>query len=298
MLDRLIPFVLTAFCAAAAQADTVNITTAAGTVELQAAPATVAVFDVAVVDTLDALGVPVAGTVASLYVDYLDGVQTAAADLGTFWEPDLEAVHALAPDLIIVGARTAKQMDALVRIAPTIDMTVGGDTLPETMERLRSLGTLFRKDAEAEGLAADLTARLDHARTAAAGKGSALIVMTNGPKISAFGPGGRFGWLHSDLGVPEAAPEIGASPHGEAISFEFIRKADPDWLIVIDRLAAVGQPGESAAVTLDNALVQGTKAWQSGRVIYLNSTDIYIAGGGIQSLNRTLDTLIAGFEAD
>ena len=292
-LTALLPLILSA---GILHADPVEIETARGTATVPGAPEKVAVFDVAVADTLEALGIPVAGTLGSLYVDYLEDVTENAEDLGTFFEPDFEAVHALAPDLIIVGSRSSDQLKAMARIAPSIDMTVGNDVLTDAVARLRAYGKLFDVMDKATRRETSLNARLEQARQAVEGRGTALVIMTNGPKISAYGAGGRFGWLHEDVGLTEASPEISASIHGEAISFEFIKAVDPDWLIVVDRLAAIGQPGESAAATLDNAIVQQTKAWSSGQVIYLNAADIYIAGGGIQSMIRTLDDLIAGFQ--
>ena len=277
-------------------AGTLTVATARGPAEVPEAPETVAVLDAAAADTLVALGVPVAGTLNSLYVDYLSETEAKAVSLGTFWDPDVEALHALEPDLIVVGTRSADQVKPLSRIAPSIDMTVGYDTVGEGLARLETYGGIFGRQDRAASLKAAFEARLEQAQAAAAGRGNGLVIMTNGPKISAYGTGGRFGWLHTAVGLPQAAPEIGASIHGESISFEFIRDKNPDWLIVVDRLAAIGRPGEGAAATLDNVLVQGTKAWQAGQVIYLNPADIYIVGGGIQSMTRTVDQLIAAFE--
>ncbi|MFN3209328.1 MAG: ABC transporter substrate-binding protein [Roseovarius sp.] len=134
-------------------------------------------------------------------------------------------------------------------------------------------------------------------KAAAAGAGRTLIVMTNGPKVSAYGASGRFGWLHTAFGLEEAAEEVSASDHGEAISFEFIRQTDPDVILVIDRSAAIGDV-KTAQATLDNALVRETTAWRTGRVIYLESAPIYIAAGGVQALNATLDQMIAAFSGN
>lgn len=298
MPGRLIAFVLTALTTSAALAETLEVDTYRGPAQVAALPQTIAVFDVAAADTIDALGVPITGTLDGLYVDYLDDVAEGAVALGTFWEPDFEGVHALNPDLIVVGSRSSDQLDNMATIAPSIDMTIDADIVGDALARLRDYGRIFGKADAADAIEQSFRDRLEQANAAAAGKGDVLIVMTNGPKVSAYGAGGRFGWLHKDIGLPEAAPEISAAIHGEAISFEFIRDTDPDWLIVVDRLAAIGQPGDSAKATLDNALVQQTKAWQSGQVIYLNAADIYVAGGGIQSMMRTLDQLIAGFSSN
>lgn len=291
---RKLAFALT-LCASPVLADTVTIDTSAGPVEVAANPAKVAVFDIAALDSLAALGVKPVGTAAPVRVDYLDAAIEGAEAIGTLFEPDYEAVAALSPDLVIVGGRSAGVAGDLARIAPTIDMTVGVDTVGDGLARLAAYGKIFGKEAEAAELKAELEAKLETAKAAVAGKGDALIVMTNGPKISAYGSGGRFGWLHSTLGIPEAVDEVEQATHGEAISFEFIRDADPDILIVLDRLAAIDADGESAQATLDNALVHETKAWKTGKVIYLEPARLYIANGGITSMMDTLDQVIAAF---
>lgn len=287
---------ISALMTAPLAAEQVNIETAQGPVTVETNPATIVVLDVAAIDTLNALGVPIAGIPAPHYVGYLDQVAADAANVGSLFEPDFEALANLAPDLIIAGGRSSTQIDPLSEIAPTIDMTIWGDGhVEQSLARLEAYGTITGKSELAAELASAFTTKLEDAKQAVAGKGNALIVLANGPKVSAYGAGSRFGWLHLALGLPEAVEGVDAQTHGEAISFEFIAEANPDWLIVIDRGAAIGAEGESAAQTLDNPLVTETDAWKAGRVIYLNSANIYIAGGGIQSMSGTLDEIIAAF---
>ncbi len=278
---------------------TVSIETATGPAELTAAPETVAVFDIAAADTLSALGVPVAGMPAPNYLDYMAPTFDGAEKIGTLFEPDFEVLAAMAPDLIVAGGRSSAQVEALSQVAPTIDMTIeAGSIVSEARARLDAYGTLFGKQAEAADLNAALDAKIAEARAAVSGKGTALVLLTNGGKLSAYGAESRFGWLHTTLGLPEAVHDLGAKPHGEAVSFEFIAEADPDWLLVIDRGAAIGQAGEAAAATLDNPLVAGTKAAQSGHILYLSPGPLYIAGGGVQSMIGTLDEIAAGFSGN
>ncbi|MCG7628199.1 siderophore ABC transporter substrate-binding protein [Epibacterium sp. MM17-32] len=279
-------------------ADTVSIDTYRGTVEVPEAPEKIAVFDIAAVDTLSALGVDITGAPQNLYVDYLDSIAEKAEDLGTLFEPDIEAVHALQPDLIIVGGRSSDQVEPMSELAPAIDMTIWEDVVGQGLDRLEAYGRIFDLEDKAAELRAAFDTQLADTRAAVAGQGTALILLTNGPKISAYGKAGRFGWLHSTLDLPEAAAEISDSTHGESISFEFIQTVNPDWLIVIDRLAAIGQPGEDAKTTLDNTLVHETTAWKNDQVVYLNASDIYISGGGIQSMMRTLSDIEAGFSGN
>lgn len=277
-------------------AEDVTIETAQGDVTVAAMPEKIAVFDVSAIDTMAALGIMPAGTISNLYVDYLDDVSANSTSVGSLFEPDFEAINALAPDLVIVGGRSSTQLEAMNSLAPTIDMTIWGDDLiGQVLARVSAYGTLFGKEAEAATLTAEFNALKDAANAATAGQGSALIIMTNGPKVSAYGAGSRFGWLHTALGINEAVEGVDEATHGEAISFEFIHEANPDWLIVIDRVAAIGSDGESALQTLDNELVADTNAWKNGNVIYLNSANIYIAGGGVQSMMDVMQTITDAF---
>lgn len=290
-----ISFTFIALTAPAANADTIEIESARGVVSVTTSPTKIAVFDVAAIDTLAALGVQPDGVIERVYVDYLDEVIENAELVGDIFEPDFEAINALQPDLIIAGGRSAPQFDALSEFAPTIDMTIGSDVATEAISRLNAFGRIFNKVELAKELADGLGVKLARARKLVAGKGNALIILTNGSKISAYGPGGRFGWLHDALDLPPAKLGISTAIHGEPISFEFIREANPDYLIVVDRLAALRRSGSSAKETLDNELVHATKAWKNKKVIYLNATNVYVASGGYYSLNRTLDNIISVF---
>lgn len=284
-----------ALAATPAFADTITIETYTGPAEVETNPAKIAVFDIGALDTLDALGVEVSGVVAPLFVDYVADTAEGADSVGSLFEPDFEAIAAGGYDLLIAGGRSSAVAPDLAKIAPTIDMTIWEDTVGQGLARLEAYGEIFGKQEEAAALRADFDSALAAARDAVAGHGDALIVLTNGPTVSAYGASGRFGWLHTALDLAEAVEAVEDTTHGEAISFEFIRDANPDILIVVDRAAAIGQNAEAATTTLDNALVQETAAWQSGKVIYLNSAPLYVAGGGIQSMIGTLKEVTAVF---
>ena len=89
--------------------------------------------------------------------------------------------------------------------------------------------------------------------------------------------------------------QVAECEHGINELAKTIAEVDPDWILVIDRGAAIGQEGEAAQATLDNPLVAGTKAAQNGQILYLDSAPLYLAGGGIRSLMGTLDQIEAGF---
>lgn len=287
---------ITAALAAPAAAE-ITIPTAQGDVTLQGAPQTVAVFDMAALDSLLALGVQPAGTIENVTVAALREGTRDAARVGTLFEPDLEALAGLAPDLIVVGGRSAAQLAAVSQVAPAIDMTFGPDLLAEARARIDSYGAVFEKEAEAAALNASLDAQLAALREAAAGQGRALIVLTNGTRMSAYGKGSRFSWIFDAAGLEEAAPGLDDATHGQAITHEFIAEANPDWLFVVDRGAAIGEDGQGAEATLRSGLVEGTTAWSEGQVVYLDPAAAYISAGGYQAMSRLMGQLTEALSA-
>ncbi|MGQ9367566.1 siderophore ABC transporter substrate-binding protein [Azospirillum sp. ST 5-10] len=280
----------------AASPERIEVTHAQGTTAVPRNPERVVVFDPASLDTLDALGVTVDGVPGGLLPPYLS--RYASDDIpkvGTLFEPDYEAVNALAPDLIIIGGRSAAKYKELSRIAPTIDLTVDvKDFKGSVAKNVALLGRLFGKEREAADRLAALDRSIADLRTATAGIGDGLLVLTTGTKMSAYGPGSRFGILHSLFGVKPAVADLQASTHGQSISSEFVLDSDPDWLFVIDRDAAIGR-GSAAQAVLDNELVTQTKAWKQGHVVYLDPVSWYLVGGGLVSLETMVDQLAQAF---
>ncbi len=292
MKHFVLPVLAALSIATAAMAEDVTIATAQGDATVPATPGKVVVYDVAAIDTLKALGVPLAGVPDNLYIPGLDAGD--APTVGTLFEPDLEALAGIAPDLIVVGGRSVTQLGAVSKIAPAIDMTIGTDLIADAEARITAYGTIFGLEDKAAELNNDIDTRLADLKAAGEGKGTALIVMTNGTKMAAYGPGSRFGWLHTQTGLAPAIADLTTEEnHGNVLTHEAIAEANPDWLFVLDRGVAVGEEGASAEQTLKTPLVEGTNAWKNGNVVYLPAAELYIAGGGVTSLEAVIDTLTA-----
>ena len=277
----------------------VSIEHVKGRLTLPKAPEKIVVFDLASLDVLDALGVPVAGVPRGPKPAYLAKYDAPTyPKVGTFWEPDYEELNALSPDLVIVGLRSGPRYDAVSKMAPTIDMTVdAADLLNSAKLRSGALARLFGKEAEFDKRIAELDAAIAVTRKKADAAGTGLIVLTTGGRLGAFGAGSRFGVIHDTFGFRPAAPEIKVGLHGQPISFEFIRKVDPDWLFVLDRDAAIDARGQPARQLLDNELVRETKAWRKGHVVYLDSASFYLVNGGLTSLQRMTDQIRSALDA-
>lgn len=291
--------VLACALAVPALAQPITVRHAQGETVLPERPQTVLVFDLAALDTLDALGVEVAGVPGANIPDHLGKYRGEGyAKIGSLFEPDYEAVHTARPDLIIVGGRSAPRYGELSRIAPTIDLTVAADAFVDGAKRNAALlGEIFGRQEEAASLLAELDAAIAALSEKASRAGTALILMTNGGRITAYGTGSRFGWVH-EIGFEPAVADVTAATHGEAISFEFLLETDPDWLIVIDRDAAVGGAGAAARQTLDNELVAATTAGRENRILYVDTARWYLVGGGLSALRAMVDELAAALDGE
>lgn len=285
-------------CADSASGQAIEIQHAQGTTLLPRIPQRVVVFDLAALDDLDALGVEVTGVPDEALPEYLSRyADPRHARVGTLFEPDYEALNRVKPDLIITGGRSSAKYAQLASIAPTLDMREDhSQPIATALSNLDMLAKAFGKQQQAEDLKAALDSTLQNVRTDAANRGNGLVVLVTGGKLSAYGPGSRFGLLHSALQIPPALADLKPSLHGEAISSELIMKANPDWLFVIDRDAAIGKHGAARQV-LDNPLVRRTHAWQNNQVVYLDPVNWYLVGSGIQAVNKMLRQLDEAFDA-
>lgn len=287
--------------ALSAQAEPVQIQHAQGSTTLAAKPEKIIVLDFATLDILDTLGVPVAGVPSAVVLP--EPLQKyAAADVlkaGTAFEPNYEAINAAKPDLVLVAGRSAPKYDMLKRIAPTIDLTAdSADLLGSLEHNTRLLAGLFDKEEVAEAKLQALHASIDELKAKGAQAGPGLIILTTGGKMSAYGPGSRFGVLHDAFGIAPADANLKTSLHGQAVSFEYILKTNPEWLFVIDRDAAIGREGTSAQRLLDNELVHKTDAWKKGQVVYLDAANWYMLGSaGLTAMQHNVDQLNAAFDA-
>lgn len=277
----------------ASMAETLKVEHSSGVTEVEKNPKTVLVYDFGMLETLDMLGIPVAGVPGSAIPPSLEKYKADTyPKIGTLFEPDYEAINAAEPDLVIVGGRSQAKYADVAKIAPTIDLTSDdNDLIGSVKKNAAILGEIFGKDEEIKASIAKLDASIDALRGLAAEKGTGLVLLTTGGKISAYGKGSRFGALHDVFGIKPADPSLQVATHGQAVSYEYILETNPDWIFVVDRDAAIGQQAQPAQALLDNELVRQTKAWKAGQVVYLDSAKLYLTASGLKSQQDIVDQI-------
>nr|WP_322786586.1 ABC transporter substrate-binding protein [Advenella kashmirensis] len=190
------------------QAVALTVDHASGKTTIEGEPKKTVVFDLASLDTMHALGIEASAVPEAKYINQLAAyAQKSVPKVGSLFEPSYEAVNALSPDLIIVGGRSAPKYADLSKLAPTIDLTVNTkDLLGSVKRNTLTLADIFNKQDKATEQLARLDQSIAALKQKAGKAGSGLIILTTGGKVSAYGPGSRFGILHDTFGIPAARP--------------------------------------------------------------------------------------------
>ncbi|WP_353055800.1 ABC transporter substrate-binding protein [Leucobacter sp. CX42] len=293
-----------------AAASTVTITDNHGEIEVPVNPERVVVLDNHAFETLTEWDVPlvaapkdVMGTVWPNYTD-----DESVANVGNHREPDLEAIIAASPDLIIGGYRFGDYYDDLVKQNPdakVIELAPrdGEDVFSELKRESTILGQIFDHEAEATALNDDLDAAIAGAKEAYDGKSTVMAVNTSAGKIGYLAPGvGRsLGPIFGALDLKPALEVEGASDDhkGDDISVEAIAASNPDWIVALDRDAAFAaderEEGSLPATELitNSEALKNVTAVTEGNVVVLDS-NFYLTED-IQAYTDLFNQLKAAF---
>lgn len=270
-----------------------------GEAEVDKNPEDVVVFDYGILDTLDELGVDVAAVPQGNIPAYLDNYESDDyEDVGSLKEPDFEKIAEVDPDLIIISGRQSDVYDELEEIAPTVYLDVDTDRYMDSFkENMDTIGKIFDKEDAIDDELTEIDDSIDSLKEKAKDLDKqGLIIMANDDKISAYGPGSRFGLIHDVFGIPAADEGIDASIHGQNVSFEYVKEQNPDLLYVVDRGAAITDGEPSAKKMVENDLMKDTKAYQNDDVTYLDPDYWYLSGGGLVSVQEMIQEVADSLE--
>lgn len=289
----------------AADGGTVEIEDAHGTVEVPVNPESVVALDNRTFETLDDWDIELSAAAVSLMPSGLDYLEDdSIEDIGNHREPNLEAIAAADPDLVIVGQRFGgyyEDIQELVPEAAVIDLNIDtdeeaentGDNLVNGLkDSTTTLGQIFEREDEAEQLNADFDQAIEDAETAYNGEDTVMGVIVSGGEIGYSAPhNGRvwgpmfeiFGWEPS-LEVDDATEDH----EGDDISVEAIADSNPDWIMVLDRDADMDEESTPAQDVIDDSpALQNTTAVQEEQIIYAPA-DTY--------LNESIQTYLELFD--
>jgi iron complex transport system substrate-binding protein len=283
-------------------ANTLTIEHTQGETDVPENPKKIVVFNTATLDIMDALNIPVTAVPQSdvHYPAFLSKYSSRNyTNVGTLFEPNYEVLSSIQPDVIVAGGRATDTYKKLNDIAPTISLDIDPNNfLSSLTQRTEQLGSIFNKQNEAKKLITDFNQKIEQLKTKTTTAGTALVIMVNGGKMSAYGSKSRFGFVFDVLGFQPATTFQEAGRHGNAVTSEFILSVNPQWIFVLDRDNAIGnKEAQSAQQVLNNELIRKTAAWQQNHIVYLDSSSMYIAGG-IQTYSHLMDQIDAALQSE
>ncbi|MFC0106423.1 ABC transporter substrate-binding protein [Kibdelosporangium aridum] len=262
---------------------------AMGETQVPASPQRVVVLDTDKLDSMFSLGMtPVGAAQAAQNATipkYLGAGFQSVKPVGTLTEPDLDAIRALKPDLILGSKfRQEKFYDELATIAPTVFTEKVGITWKEN----------FLLDADALNKKAEAQALLDKYKQRATGlkrtSQKVSIVRFRPDEIRVYGPESFSGIVLKGAGVPRPARQELADKSDkrfDAVSPERIQEVDGDVIFV----SAFGEKAaQKQAETTAGPLWNKLSAVAAGRV-YVVDDEIWMTGIGVTSANKILDDL-------
>lgn len=282
--------------------ETIEITDAAEhIVNVPDKPQSVAVFDNAQIDNMDALGLGdrITATASSRLPDYLSEYSDIEV-AGTLHEIDLEITMATEPELAIVATRSSSSFEALSEFVPTLDFSLTKESAFESMSyNFLELSKIFGKEEKAQSILAALeTEKNELAQIAEESEMRALMLMYNEGSLSVFGRDSRFSHVYDDFGFTPADEDIESSNHGMEISYEYIIEQDPDVIFILDRSAAISE-NESEIDTSsfeENPLIKEITAYQNKQIYYLTPDTWYLSNGGVQAYEQMIADVATVFE--
>ncbi len=264
-------------------AGTVTVEDNYGTVEIPVPVTKVAALDNRSFQVLDQWGIDLIAAPIDLIPDTVPNYKNNAdiIDIGTHREPDLEALTATTPDLIINGQRFSQHYEDIKKLNPDVPMIdleprEGEDLGEELKRQVTALGEIFGKQTEAKQLTDDFDAALTRAKEAYNGTDKVMAVNVSSGEIGYIGPsvGRTFGPVFDMLELtPALTVNDSSSNHeGDDISVEAIAESNPDWIFVLDRDAATAEDGEAVVpakeIISGNAALKNTTAIKEDHVVY------------------------------
>ncbi|QIO10433.1 ABC transporter substrate-binding protein [Acinetobacter lanii] len=293
----------------AAFSQSFSLNTGKESIQLKHPPKNIAVYDLSVLDTLNALNVPAKIVPQTTFQGHLANYNAEQfVKAGTLFEPDLAKLKELKPDLIFVGGRSAKKLASLQPIAPTV--LLSADTshyMADLTQRTQSLAKAFDREKIAQQKLDEIKKLQAKLKAKTQGK-SAIMFFAVSDNFMPQAENDRFGFIYELTGFKSVLPlaEKSDAPRPEAGSAEAIKAANltaeklktavqqqPDYLIVLDRGAVNTQKYASKDNILKHEILSKTDAVKNQKVIYVNADAWYLTGAGLDNTIFMLKELIA-----
>ncbi|WP_080796071.1 siderophore ABC transporter substrate-binding protein [Corynebacterium pacaense] len=207
--------------------------------------------------------------------DYKDNPDIV--DIGSHREPNLEALTAAQPDLIINGQRFASFYQDITTLNPDatvieLDPRDGQPLDKELIRQVETLSEIFGEEEDAAKIVDEFNQAVDRAKDAYAAISDKTVMAVNvsGGNIGYIAPGvGRtYGPIFDLLGLtPALEVENASSDHeGDDVNVEAIAESNPDIVLVMDRDGGTNTRNEEGYVAAQQ-VIEGNEALANVRAV-------------------------------
>ncbi|QIO05266.1 siderophore ABC transporter substrate-binding protein [Acinetobacter shaoyimingii] len=285
-----------------------ELKTDAKTIQLKQAPKNIAVYDLSVLDTLNALNIQAQIVPETTYQGHLAKYKNEKfIKAGTLFEPNLEKLKQAQPDLIFIGGRSAKNLDTLSQIAPTLNLSP--DTtqyIPDLKQRTELLAQAFKREKIAKQKLNEVEKLQKSLKAKTQGK-SAIMLFAVGDNFMPHAENDRFGFVYDLAGFKSVLPlteKTTSTTRPEAGSPEALAQAKknidtlqkaidqhPDYIIVLDRGAVNTQKYAAKDNILKHHVLSNAQAVKNKKVIFVNADAWYLTGAGLDNTIFMLNEL-------
>lgn len=206
-------------------------------VEIKTEPKTIVAVSPTAVELVYAAGKTVAGRPST--ANYPPEAQSAQA-VGTAYQPNLEAILALKPDLVIADSVIHAQpaLRQPLEGLPVPVIFAGANSYKQVLDALRLVGTALNATATTDKVIADIEKSLADARKALEGKNvSAVAILSDRDQtLYAAKSTSYTGDILKELGITnpaDALPDAGPFPGYATIAPEKLVEFNPDYIFAI-----------------------------------------------------------------
>lgn len=277
---------------AAAPSFPVTVTTAGGALTFTKAPTRIVSISPTATESLFAIG---AGRQVVAVDDQSDYPKDAPRTTLSGFTPNVEAIAAYRPDLVIASYDPKGLAEALGKLGIPVLIQNAASTLPGAYQQIRQLGRITGHAAEAERTISRMKARIAKTVTRMKSKATGLSVYHElSPDFYSASSSSFVGRAYSLLGLKNIADEAtGAGTGYPQLSAEFIVAASPDLIVLADSVCC-GQTPASVAGRHGWGTV---KAVRSGSIIRIDDSVASRWGPRLVNLFQALERAITRLKA-
>lgn len=269
-----------------------------GETDIQSQPRRVVALDNSLVEAVVALEVPLVGGIGSYrdqtgFPPYLGDAVADTEDVGPLETPNLEAIAALEPDLIVsASVRHEALYDELSAIAPTVFVETTGPIWKDNIRLMAEATGTVDQAEELVGEYEDRAAALGEAINEREGNPTVSMVRFLDGPTRLYANASFSGIVFQDMGLARPADQD-VDEFAVEIGEEEIRKADADHIFV-----TVFSGGQEAAERFrSNPLWQELEGVKAGNVHEVEDA-IWMTSVSLQGAHLMMDDMAEIFDVD